>query len=328
MTVQWGLLGAGDIVRKRVGAALRDATRSRLLGVARADAERAASFAREIGAERSYPGWRDLLADPVIDAVYVATPVHLHAEQVVAASEAGKHVLCEKPMALDVAECDRMIAAARAHGVRLGVAYYRHFYPLVARLKEIIASGEIGQPVLCQVNAFEWFDVPPDHPRAWFLSRAASGGGPMFDFGCHRIEVLLDLFGRAADVRGVVANVVFETRDAEDTAVAVIRFEQGTCATVAVTHASGEPRDTFEVYATRGSLHVEQLNGSSLEIRTRHGSRVESHPPAVNLHLPLVQDFVDAVLDGREPAVTGEIGHAVALVEAQIYRDGLDQARC
>ena len=328
MNVRWGLLGAGDIVGKRVGAALRDATRSRLLGVARADAERAASFASEIGAERSYPGWRDLLADPEIDAVYVATPVHLHAEQAVAASEAGKHVLCEKPMALGVEGCDRMIGAARAHGVRLGVAYYRHFYPLVARLKEIIASGEIGQPSVCQVSAFEWFDVPPDHPRAWFLSRAASGGGPMFDFGCHRIEVLLDLFGRAEKVSAVLANVAFAQRDVEDTAVAVIRFEKGTCATVAVTHASGEARDTLDVFATRGSMHVEHLNGSSLEIRTRHGRRVESHPPAANLHLPLVQDFVDAVLDGREPAVTGAIGREVALVEERIYGDGLDRAAC
>src|SRR6185503_3010660 len=107
--------------------------------------------------------------------VFLATPVHLHAEQAVAAAEAGKHVLCEKPMALDAAQCERMIAAARAHGVRLGVAYYRHHYPVVARLRALLAAGGLGQPVLAIAQAFERFDAPPDHPRRWFLQREQSG---------------------------------------------------------------------------------------------------------------------------------------------------------
>src|SRR6185295_20373586 len=112
-----------------------------------------------------------------------------------------------------------MVAAARAHGVRLGVAYYRHLYPLVARLRELLASGDIGQPVLVQVQAFERFDPPPDHPRAWLLRKAESGGGPMFDFGCHRIEVLLDLLGPVAEVHGFPTNVRLRERDVEDTCV-------------------------------------------------------------------------------------------------------------
>src|SRR5206468_7730595 len=113
---------------------------------ARARADRAAEFAQRHGARRWYADWREALGDRDVDAVYLATPVRLHAEQAVAAAEAGKHVLCEKPMALDVAACERMIAAARAHGVKLGVAYYRHHYPAVARLRQMIASGEIGGP--------------------------------------------------------------------------------------------------------------------------------------------------------------------------------------
>src|SRR5262245_657170 len=109
--LRWGLVGCGDISEKRVAAALRSAPEGRLGAVARARAELAADSAARHGASRSYADWRELLRDPEIDAVYVATPVRHHAEQAIEALEAGKHVLCEKPMALDVAECERMRAA-------------------------------------------------------------------------------------------------------------------------------------------------------------------------------------------------------------------------
>src|SRR5436309_1168831 len=185
----WGLIGCGDIARKRIAPALRDLDLCDLVAVSRERAELVEEFAREFGARRSYETSRQLLSDMEIDAVYVATPVHLHAEQTIAAAEAGKHVLCEKPMAMDVVQCDRMIEACRANGVRLGIAYYRRFYPVVTRIGDILASGEIGDPVWAQMIAFEPFNPGPDAPRAWLVRRSQSGGGPMADFGCHRLEV-------------------------------------------------------------------------------------------------------------------------------------------
>jgi len=316
--VRWGLIGAGDIVRKRVAGALRDAPASVLIAVSRARRELADTFARDVGAQRWYGEWRALVADAELNAVYIATPVHLHAEQTIAAAEAGKHVLCEKPLAMSAAECDRMVAACRANGVRLGVAYYRRFYPAVMRVKAIVDSGEIGTPVFVQMSAFEPFDPPPDHPRAWLLQPSLSGGGPMMDFGCHRIEVLVNLFG--AQVRhtaAVTANVVFD-RPVEDTAAVLLQFEAGPCASVTVTHAARERQDTLHVFGTRGSIHVDDMNAGILSVRA-DTERTESHPPAANVHLPLVEDFVDAVLADREPAVTGETGRAVAAIEDIIY---------
>jgi predicted dehydrogenase len=317
--VRWGLIGAGDIAARRVAPALRDSPGSAFAAVARAHADQAAEFAQRHGASRWYADWREMLRDPGLDAVYVATPVRLHAEQAVAAAEAGKHVLCEKPMALDVAGCERMIAAARDHGVKLGVAYYRHHYPVVGRLRELIASGEIGRPVLAQVQAFELFDPPPDHPRAWLLKKSEAGGGPMMDFGCHRIEVLLDLLGPVAEIRGRPANVRFREREVEDTCVAHLRFRSGAEAVLAVTHAAQESRDAFQVFATRGSAHVDVLNLGLLRVVTPEGVRDERHPPHANLHQPLIEDFVAAVRGGRAPAVTGEIGLEVNRVLAAIY---------
>src|SRR5205085_4109397 len=247
--VRWGLIGCGDIARRRVAPALRESPNCELVAVSRARAELAESFAAEFGARRWYGDWRHLIADEEVEAVYVATPVHLHAEQAIAAAEAGKHVLCEKPLAMSAAECDLMIAASAAGGVRLGVAYYRHFYPAVGRIKAVIASGEIGRPVVAQVNAFERFDPEASHPRRWLIEKRLSGGGPMFDFGCHRIEVLINLFGRVERVRSLVGNVVFE-REVEDTASALLQFECGTQAALSVTHAAREPQDTLHVFGS------------------------------------------------------------------------------
>jgi predicted dehydrogenase len=317
--LRWGLIGCGDIAAKRVAEALRRSTGSELVAVARARKELAADFAERHGARRWHADWKALLRDDEVDAVYVATPVHLHAEQAVAAAAAGKHVLCEKPMALDVAGGERMLAAARAHRVRLGVAYYRHHYPVVARLRQLLASGELGQPVLAQVQAFEPFDVPPDHPRAWFLRRAEAGGGPMADFGCHRIEVLLDLLGPLVEAHGFPDNVRFRERDVEDTFIARLRFRSGAIALLTVTHAVSERRDTLEIFGTRASAHVGVLNQGDLRIVTAGSVHEERHPPHSNLHQPLVEDFVAAVRQGREPAVSGEVGLEVTRVLARLY---------
>ena len=149
----WGLIGCGDIAQKRVAPAIRDLASCELIAVNRAQSELAASFAKQFGARKWYLDWKKLLRDEEIDAVYIATPVHLHAAQTIAAAEAGKHVLCEKPMAMNVRECDQMMEACRSNKVKLGIAYYRHFYPVVERIKAIIKSGEIGTSVLAQINA-------------------------------------------------------------------------------------------------------------------------------------------------------------------------------
>jgi predicted dehydrogenase len=314
---RWGLIGAGDIARRRVAPAMRESPASTLVAVSRARPELAAAFAAEFGADRWHARWQDLVADRGIDGVYVATTVDVHAEQTVAAAESGKHVLCEKPMAMTAAECDRMIAACRASGVTLGVAYYRHFYPAVQRVKALIAAGGIGAPVVAQMNAFEWFDPDASHPRGWLLDPARAGGGPMMDFGCHRLEVLVNLFGAVRRTAAVTANVVFD-RSVEDTAAVLLQFESGPCASVTVTHAA-DRQDTLDVFGTRGSIRCDNLNAGGLRIVTADGERVESHAPAANVHLPLIEDFVDAVAANRAPAVDGAIGREIAAIEDQIY---------
>ena len=187
MSLRWGLIGCGDIVRKRVAAALSKGANCQLRAVSRARKELAIEFAHEYDAS-PFADWRQMVASSEIDAVYIATPVHLHAEQAIEAARRGKHVLCEKPMAMSAEQCDQMIAECKQAGVKLGVAYYRHFYPVIRRLRTMIESGVIGKPVLARAEAFERFDPPEGGERSWLLDPDLSGGGPMMDFGCHRID--------------------------------------------------------------------------------------------------------------------------------------------
>jgi predicted dehydrogenase len=317
--LKWGLIGCGDIARKRIAPALGDLPNCELIAVSRANFDQAESFAREFGARRWYRDWQQLLADEEVEAAYIATPVHLHAAQTVAAAEAGKHVLCEKPMAMSVAECDRMIAACEANNVKLGIAYYRHFYPSIDRIKTILRSGEIGKPLVVQVNAFERFAPEASSPRRWLIEKERSGGGPMFDFGCHRIEVLINLFGQIKETFGLVGNILFD-REVEDTATALFQFENGTQASLSVTHAAYEPQDTLDIFGSRGSIHVAPLNKGTIKIKSSGaGERVEAHPPHSNLHQPLIDDFTQAVLNDRDPQVQGRRGREVARVEEEIY---------
>lgn len=297
---------------------MRDLESCELIAVNRARTDLAESFAREFGARRWYADWRELIADQEIDAVYIATPVYLHAEQTITAAEAGKHVLCEKPMAMNVEECDKMISVCQAMGVKLCIAYYRHFYPVVQRAKELIAAGEIGKPVVAQINAFERFDPQPGEDRHWLLEKSKAGGGPMMDFGCHRIEVLMNLFGAIARTKSLMGRTLFE-REVEDTCIASFEFENGLQAVLTVTHAAIESQDTLDIFGSEGSIHIPVLNRGDLVVKTAAGERMERHPPHANIHLPLIEDFANALIENREPKVGGNIGREVARIEEAIY---------
>lgn len=316
--IRWGIIGAGDIVKKRIVTAIRSDANSDLIAVARRDGHLVEAFAKENGIPRWYSNHLDLLADPDVDAVYIASPVFLHLSHTSDAARAGKHVLCEKPMAMTAGECEKMIDECSNAGVNLGIAYYRRFYPVMDRVKQALRAGEIGKPVFAQVNAFEAFNPDPEHPRRWFIQKDKSGGGPMMDFGCHRIEILLDIFGPVVEIRSVNTNARFD-REVEDTSSAIFLFANGACASLTVTHAAKASIDSFNIYGTEGSIEIKSLNSGEITISNSNGGSVEMHPPSANFHVPLIQDFTTALISGRAPAISGEIGREVARIVDEIY---------
>ncbi len=243
----------------------------------------------------------EALADPAIDAVYVATPVFLHAPQTIQALRAGKHVLCEKPMAMSEVEARSMLQTAEESGKTLGVAYYRRMYPKVQRAKQLLAAGVIGQPVLAELTCHGWFDEKKlgenESHRGWLIDPARAGGGPLFDIASHRIDVLNFLFGQPHRVSGQLSNAVHHYA-VEDNATVMIEYAGGLRGIVDVRWHSKIARDECRIRGTEGEMELSPLNGSDLIYPGHH----ENLPPHANLHYPMIENFVDAVL-GEAPLV-------------------------
>lgn len=188
--VGYAVVGLGRISEVAVLPAFRESKKSRLIAVVSGDARKARRLAKRFGAEDSYTydQMDQCLADPRVQAVYIATNNSTHAEYTLAASEAGKHVLCEKPMAPTVKDCQRMIDACRAHGVKLMIAYRKYLEPASREFKRIVRSGRLGKLKIIH-SAFTFY-FPATKTRHWHLSRQLSGGGALVDVGVYCVNTV------------------------------------------------------------------------------------------------------------------------------------------
>jgi predicted dehydrogenase len=292
--VKWLVIGIGDITRKRVLPAILAEPRSELYGLLTRDPSKAQPYA---GA-RVFTALEEALRDPAVDAIYVASPTALHAPQTIASLRAGKHVLGEKPAAMNYAEAESMADSARASGRLWGVAYYRRLYPKLLRTRQLLAEGAIGRPVLAEANCHSWLPV---QERSWLWDPALAGGGPLYDIGSHRIDAFNFLFGRPARATGLLSNAVHRL-GVEDSATVLIDYAAGVRGIVDVRWNSHIERDRFRVIGTDGEIDLDPLNGPAL----RCGGREELLPAHVNLHFPAVENFVSAVLDGAPLMCPGQ----------------------
>jgi 1,5-anhydro-D-fructose reductase (1,5-anhydro-D-mannitol-forming) len=293
--LNWLVIGIGDITTRRVIPAIQAEPHSNLYGVVSRDRAKGERYADRV--------WTDLaeaLRDQAIGAVYVATPVFLHAQQSIAALRAGKHVLCEKPMAMNYSEAAQMVSAAQEAARTLGIAYYRRMYPKLQRARDLLALGAIGRPVLAEINCHDWFQAE-DGRRSWLLDPRQSGGGPLYDIASHRIDVLNFLFGKPVKVSGHLSNVVHASA-VEDSATVLIDYENGVRGVVDVRWHSRTPRDEFRIIGVDGEMSLTPLSGPKLS----YPGGTEDLPAHSNLHYPCVENFVSAVLDGAHLWATGE----------------------
>lgn len=292
--LNWIVIGIGDIATRRVIPAILAEPRSRLYGVVTGHPEKASRYDAKV-----FSSLDEALADGDVQAVYVGTPVFLHAPQTIQSLRAGRDVLCEKPMAMNEAEARRMLDAAKASGKQFGVAYYRRCYPKVQRAKELIEAGAIGKPVLAELTCQNWFDGTGN--RSWLVDPAKAGGGPLFDIASHRIDVLNFLFGKPRGVAAQMSNLVHRY-PVEDNATVMIEYEDGVRGIVDVRWHSKVSRDECRIRGTEGEIEMSPLNGPDL---IYPGGR-ESLPPHANLHYPIIENFVDAVTGRSALLASGE----------------------
>ncbi|MGA2376010.1 MAG: Gfo/Idh/MocA family oxidoreductase [Candidatus Sulfotelmatobacter sp.] len=287
--LNWIVIGIGDISIRRVIPAIQAEPRSRLYGLVTRDTAKAAPYNT-----RAWATLDEALSDPEVHAVYVATPVFLHAPQSIQALRAGKHVLCEKPMAMNEAEARSMVRIAEESGRTFGVAYYRRTYPKLHRAKQLLEACTIGQAVVAELTSHGWFDENESY-RNWLIDPALAGGGPLFDVASHRIDVLNFLFGQPGHVTAQLSNAVHHYA-VEDNATVLIEYPGGVRGIVDVRWHSKISRDECRIRGTEGEMNLSPLNGPDL---IYPGGR-ENLPPHANLHYPMIENFVDAV-EGKAP---------------------------
>jgi predicted dehydrogenase len=293
--LNWIVVGIGDISTRRVIPAIQAEPRSRLYGLVTRDPAKAAKFKTGI-----WMSLQEALSDVGVQAVYIATPVFLHAPQAIQALHAGKHVLCEKPMAMNQAEARSMLQAAKESGMMLGVAYYRRHYPKVQRAKELLEAGVIGKPVISELTCHGWLDGT-ESERSWLTDPTKAGGGPLFDIASHRIDVLNFLFGQPLRATGHLSNAVHQY-GVEDNATVMIDYESGVRGIVDVRWHSRLKRDECRIRGTEGEMDLTPLNGPELV----YPGGEENLPVHENVHIPLIENFVDAVLGKAPLLASGE----------------------
>ena len=318
-TLNWLLVGTGDIATKRVAPALDSTDGTRIAAVCDLDSDRAKALAAEYNVDKVYTDYTDALADSAVDAVYVATPVGIHTRMATQALDAGKHVLVEKPLGLGAADVDAAVAAEAGSSLACGCAYFRRFSERYTMMRDMIADGEFGKIVLVRMAYFSWFDPTPDDPKYWRVIREKSGGGPISDMGSHMFDVLIGLFDMPETV-SAMTGTLDRNWDVEDSSAMSMCLANGALATGSFNWNSKTWLHMFEVVGTEAKVLWQPYDaGPVVKTVGRNIDNIDM-PNADNVHLPLVEDFVAAVRDGRKPAVTfAEAAKTNRLMDA-VYR--------
>jgi predicted dehydrogenase len=306
--VRWGVLSTADIGRQKVIPAIKAARRSEVVAIASRSLENAEAVAAELGIERAYGSYRQLLSDPDIDAVYIPLPNHLHAEWTIAAAREGKHVLCEKPIALSSAEAEAMVATAEEAGVVMREAFMYRFHPTWAAARRLIDGGGIGDLVAVD----SWFSYYNDDPEN-IRNILDYGGGALMDIGCYSIHLSRMLMG--SEPSNVEASMHRDPTTGVDIYTAgILEFGDRVATFACSTRTEADQR--VDIYGSRGRVSIEIPFNIPPGIPTRIAVTVGGDPPvapatrtlefeAVDQYTLQAEAFVAAVLDGESVPDSG-----------------------
>jgi predicted dehydrogenase len=258
-----------------------------------------------------------LLADPLIDAVYIATTPDSHAALTEQAAIAGKHVLCEKPMAMSVVECEHMVRVCQQNEVSLTIAFYRRYFPVVQKMKSLVESAVIGRPLRIAATTISQFYS--SDPNPWRLDASIAGGGFLMDMGTHRFDLFAYFFGQPKQVRGTVCRPTL-AGSVDDSASVAIEFDEGVQGSAAFHWNCPIGRDNLEIVGTEGILSTDSLSSEGrLVLETKFGYEHWNLPASSPVHLNLVERTVAHLLDGTPNPVSGESGMIASQIASGVY---------
>jgi 1,5-anhydro-D-fructose reductase (1,5-anhydro-D-mannitol-forming) len=331
MTLGWAIVSTGRHPDTKIAPAINDSAGAELVAVVSRDAGRAQAFADKHGATTAYDDVDAMLADPAVDVVHVASPNGLHREHTLKAAAAGKHVLVEKPMALTVEDCQAMIDACASAGVQLGVGFHLRTHPGHQRVREMVASGGLGQVALTTVNwgrGARGQVKPPPRPelQAWWEDPALAGAGAFMATGVHCADLMRYVLGREITEVTAMSDATPES-PLEDLLVMSLRFDDGSLGTVMTSRRLPDHlNNDVIVYGSEGRAGVRQSAGmvleGALDISTSGAEEsAEYASDALALYTRQVDAFNAAVAGEGEPAASGLDGLrgaqvALAMVES------------
>jgi 1,5-anhydro-D-fructose reductase (1,5-anhydro-D-mannitol-forming) len=329
--MKWGIIGPGEIAGRSVAPALAKAEGSELYSVCGRNGAATQAFADKWGAAKAFDSLDAFLADKALDAVYIATPNNLHADQVVRAAQAGKHVLCEKPMATSVDDAQRMIEACKSSGVALGVVFQNRYHAAHIRTREIIASGTLGEIQFVSAQLCRGF--PRGRWEGWRNDPVASGAGAIVAQSVHPIDLLRFLLGiEIVKVQGM-SDIAPPQRPVEEIVFSTLQFENGIHASVVAGQILPRYDNDIVVYGSKGKLVLKGTLGVPLNNRTGEltvegtGSfdGVTEFPMSsvADKVAKLLESFAVCVAADRDPELSGRNGLQMVKVATALQKSCL-----
>jgi len=314
--VGWGMVGIGGIAAT-VGPVFATTAGARLVGVAARDPQRTAAFAARHGAVRSYETFEALLSDPEIEAVYLGTPNWLHAEQAIQALVAGKHVLVEKPMAISVADAERMVSAARAAERILGVGFHLRYQSVIRELRRRMRDDGFGAVILAQA---QWgMDMPS--VSGWKIDPARAGAGSVMGLGVHLIDLLRWLIGREIVAVTACADGPAAGYPVEFLTLGLLEFDGGAFGQITCSRRLPHSANSVTVYSPQARLTgagVVSMRPEGALIVSRGAADEFIAVPSENPYANEIEAFSRAVRERVPFAASGEDGLQVVRVTSAL----------
>ena len=295
--INWGFIGCGEVTEKKSGPAFNEVEGSQVVAVMRRSENKARSYAERHHIRKWYTDAQELIDDPDVNAIYIATPPSSHATFAIMAMRAGKPVYIEKPLAASYNDCIRINRISEQTGVPCFVAYYRRYLPYFQKVKEIIENGTIGKVINVQIR----FSVPPrdldyknEKELPWRLQPDIAGGGYFYDLAPHQIDLLQNIFGVITRAHGYPANRAHLYK-AEDTVSACFFFENGVTGSGSwcfVGHESAK-EDRIEVIGDKGSLSFSVFTYEPIVLITSEGKQSITVPNPSYVQLPMIKHVIE-----------------------------------
>lgn len=309
--INWGIIGCGGIADKRTIPGLLLAENAQCVALMDKSEQILETVGKKYNVENLYTDINELLRQDNLDAVYIATPVFCHKENVIAAADAGKHILLEKPMGLTVSEATEIMDYCNKKNVKLCVGFMMRYHDGHEKIKSLIEKGDIGEVV----SAYAKFNcVSPVSEVKWRQTKAFSGGGTMMDMGIHCVDLLQHITGlNAKEVVGMSGNQIFKYPDTEDAATAIMRMENGALFVVEANFNVDEAFGCkFEIYGTKGCIAADKTIGQT-ETGTITLTDIDSQCKVVeytsgNMYEKEISRFSDAILYDKEVPITAQEG--------------------